>query len=284
MIADIEKTAGGFTATIQGQLTAFGTSCEVSNGRIAAAPLITSSAVPSTNYADQWWVPSEPGWGISVQKQSDLLFVDVLAYGSDGKAAWLTATATPQAGSTGHDIFAGDLYRTTGPPAWGSFDPNNVAAQRVGVLTFDATGSSQATMSYSVDGVTVERAMTRQTWSLENLTGNYSAVWTFGCGDPLWPWAFTNLKVEHGTDGAIAMTLTTWATWDEFAAGITGTYSQTGRLGELRGAIVDSRFWLPNGPITISEIERTATGFTGRLPPSTYSAPCGNEGRVAAYR
>jgi hypothetical protein len=281
-IADIERTAAGFTATLHGQLFSGGMSCEVSNGRIAAVPAASTVAASGTNYADQWWVSSEPGWGVSVQQQSDILFFDVLAYGTDGKAAWLTATATPQAAAAGHDLFSGDLYRTTGPLVSGSFDPTKVDAQRVGVMTFDATGPSQATLSYIVDGATNARGMTRQTWLRESLAGNYAAVWAFGCNDPMGDWGFTEVVVQHGADDSIAMTVTTWVSWFDVKVRIAGAYSQAGRLGEIRGSIVDENN-KPTGPITITEIEKTATGFTGRIPLGTY-APCGKEGRVAAYR
>jgi hypothetical protein len=217
-----------------------------------------------------------------VQQQSDTLFVDMLAYGTDGKAAWLTASATRQTAAAGRDVFAGDVYRTTGPLVSGSFDPTKVAAQRVGVMSFEATGSSQSTLAYTVDGVTSARGMTRQTWSRESLAGNYAAVWTFGCNDPMADWGFTGVVVQHGADGSIAMTVTTWASFFDIAARITGAYSQAGRLGEIRGSIVDVNNTATRA-ITITEIEKTVIGFTGRIPLGTY-APCGKEGRVAAYR
>src|SRR5439155_24085176 len=107
----------------------------------------------TTNFSDQWWNAGESGWGASALQQGDTIFFDIFVYGTDTKATWFTAAAVYQ-GTTaqGHLVFTGDLIATTGPYyGAGAFNPNAVARQKVGTLTFDADTVDTATLTYSVN-------------------------------------------------------------------------------------------------------------------------------------
>src|SRR6476619_4203554 len=71
---------------------------------LAAATLCVltapSRASLGTNFSDQWWNPSESGWGASVLQQYDTLFIDLFVYGPDGLPRWYTAAVyyQPQSG------------------------------------------------------------------------------------------------------------------------------------------------------------------------------------------
>src|SRR3989442_1160842 len=109
-------------------------------GFLATNRRVSGICVPSvgTNFSDQWWNPNESGWGASILQQSDVIFVDLFVYGSDGLPTWFTASASPQGGGApGHVVFAGDLYRTNGPWFAGPFNPNFVTYRKVGTLIFD---------------------------------------------------------------------------------------------------------------------------------------------------
>lgn len=250
---------------------------------IVALPVGVTFAAATINYSDQWWVPSESGWGAAFQQQSNMLFVDLLVYGSDGKPAWFTAAASLQSGGgAGHDVFAGDLYETTGPHFGGTFNPALVTSRMVGTLTFDATSPGDAILSYTFDGTPVVKSVTRQTWKYENLSGTYDAVWNFGCGgvgsSPS-EWGFTETVIHHNTDNSVEMAVSLWASWYEIEHHLRGTYWQSGHLGTI-----SSDFVAPEaGSITIVEIEATATGFTGRIPLAA-SSMCHKDGRIVAVR
>ena len=225
----------------------------------------SAQAATTSNFSDQWWVPSEAGWGVSVQQQASTLFVDLMVYASDGKPEWFAAAAYQQANApAGHTVFAGDLYATTGPSHGGAFNPALVKERTVGTLTFDASSVNKATLSYTVDGNPVVKNLSRQTWSYENLTGSYDAVWKYGCGGAPaipWEWGFTELSVDHRADNAVTMHLAIWAGWGEPEYDLRGTYVQSGHMGGVAADLV-----APDaGSVTISEIEKTATGFTARL-------------------
>ena len=227
----------------------------------------TAQAASTSDFSDQWWVPSESGWGASVQQQAGTLFIDLMVYASDGKPAWFVAAAYQQANvPAGHTVFAGDLYATTGPSPGGAFDPTLVDARKVGALTFDASNVNNATLSYTIDGTPVVKNVSRQTWSYENLGGEYDAVWFTRClGIPEYPspfdWTVTITTVRHNADNTVSINLSCPMCWTKFSHEFRGTYTQAGHLGQITADLV-----APDaGSITIVEIAKTTAGFTGRF-------------------
>ena len=66
----------------------------------------------------------------------------------------------------GHQLInvalGGTLYRTTGPAFGTSFDPNAVQASPVGTASLNFTDGNNGTLTYTVNGVTGTKAITRQ--------------------------------------------------------------------------------------------------------------------------
>jgi len=230
-----------------------------------AAPL-ASQAASTTNFSDQWWTPSESGWGASVLQQRDVLFIDLFVYGSDGRPTWFTVAAFLQpATGNGHVTFLGDLYINAGPWYGSTFNPAVVANRRVGTLTFDADSSDSATMTYSVDGVLVTKSVTRQLWAYEDFTGSYSGGVIYDlaqCANAASNGhveELGNVTVSQTTNTVFNMTTqsgTTSCTWG-------GTYSQLGHMGSVVGTYSCNNGVTAN--FTAFELERTVSGFTGRF-------------------
>jgi hypothetical protein len=66
---------------------------------------------------------------------------------------------------TAGNTFSGTVYRTNAAPRtfYGtSFDPAGVTRTAVGSMTLRFTGTTAATMTYTVDGVSGTKALTRQ--------------------------------------------------------------------------------------------------------------------------
>jgi hypothetical protein len=135
----------------------------------AALPTCTfgtpADAIKAVNYQDLWWnapAGSESGWGINLTHQADIIFGTWFTYGADGKAMWLSVTAPKTAART----YSGTLYRTTGP-AFSAvpFDPAKVTATAVGSATFSFTDGASGSFSYTVDGVTQTKAITREVFA-----------------------------------------------------------------------------------------------------------------------
>jgi len=220
-------------------------------------------AASTTDFSDQWWAPTESGWGASIHQQSDKLFIDLMVYGADGKPTWFSVAAPLQSSApAGHTVFVGDLYATTGPYYGSAFNPSSVVIRKVGTLTFDATAASNATVSYNVDGTSVVKNVTRQTWSHESLSGTYDTVWKTGCGYPsAFDWEVSMTVIRHNADNSVTVTVSCPYCFNNFQHVFRGNYTQSGHLGQINAGLVAP----DSGTITISEIAKTTIGFTARF-------------------
>ena len=51
----------------------------------------TLSRTLATNYSDLWWNPAEPGWGLTLSHQGDVMFALWYTYGESGRDQWISA-------------------------------------------------------------------------------------------------------------------------------------------------------------------------------------------------
>jgi pseudomonalisin len=131
-------------------------------GAIPTCAAATGSLAAATNYTDMWWASpaeSESGWGINLAHESNTIFATWFTYDLTGKAMWLVATAS----QSGPNVYSGDLLRTTGPPFNSvPFNGANVAHTTVGSATFTFSNGNSATFSYTVNGISQVKPITRQ--------------------------------------------------------------------------------------------------------------------------
>jgi hypothetical protein len=116
---------------------------------------------PVTSYGDLWWNASESGWGLSINQQYRTIFAVWYTYGEFGQPVWYVMPG----GSWSGDTYAGTLYRTTAAPLEFFRDPFNasrVASTAVGALSLRFSGANSATMSWTIDGISGSKAVTRQ--------------------------------------------------------------------------------------------------------------------------
>ena len=116
----------------------------------------------ANNFQDLWWAAPggiESGWGVNFTHQGDTIFATWFTYDTDGTPMWLSATAL----KTGFGIYSGSLFRTTGP-AFNAvpFIGSNVKYASVGTLQLSFTSTNNGTFTYSVNGVTQSKPITRQ--------------------------------------------------------------------------------------------------------------------------
>lgn len=142
-------------ANNQGEVAlATGLSLVVSDARaLKAAPYV------QLNYADHWWNPAESGWGLFVwHDKLDRVLAAWFTYGSDNKAEWYTI----QSGSwVNNKQYDGQLIKTTGP-SFAAFVPGStVQAQVVGSASLNFTDANNGTFTYTLNGVTQTKAITR---------------------------------------------------------------------------------------------------------------------------
>jgi len=156
-------------------------------------PTCTFGAQPNlalaTNYTDLWWAApagSEAGWGVNLTHQGDIIFATWFTFDHDRTPRWMVVQAT----KTGPGVYAGtQVYRLTGPafnavpfPPIGSVGgPTGVI---VGTASFAFSDGNNAMFSYTVDGVTQNKAITREVFvapgtvctGLTNAEGLWSGI------------------------------------------------------------------------------------------------------------
>lgn len=132
------------------------------------APTCSADTAPAgpPNYQDLWWkspAGSESGWGINITHQGTTLFVTWFTYGADGKGLWLVGSNVTR---TGPETFSGPLQKVSGP-AWNAipWNPNTVSRLTVGSVTLQFSDRTSGTMTYTVDGITQAKPITRQVYS-----------------------------------------------------------------------------------------------------------------------
>jgi len=156
-----------------------GTFAYMVNGISQSKPItrqIYSSPVPectvggaagsTPNYQALWWgapANSESGWGLNITHQGDILFATWFTYDLTGRGMWVVMS---NGAKTGPGTYAGALHRTTGP----AFNANpwlgtGVVATAVGSGSFAFTDANNGTFSYTVDGISQVKAITRQVYS-----------------------------------------------------------------------------------------------------------------------
>ena len=118
----------------------------------------------STDYTDLWWNSGESGWGVALTQDHAMIFAAWFTYDEKGGPAWYVASSCPLANTpiTG-DTCTGDLYRVTGGSslaiAWTGADR---IVTKVGTVLIAFSGPNNAQMSYTINGDSAVRAITRQ--------------------------------------------------------------------------------------------------------------------------
>jgi hypothetical protein len=117
----------------------------------------------ATNFQDVWWKApsgSESGWGVNFTHQGDTIFASWFTYGPDGKATWFVVALNKTAPNT----YSGSLVRPDVGPPFNAvpFDPAMVSGTVVGTATVVFTDGNNGTFTYTVDGTTQSKPVTRQ--------------------------------------------------------------------------------------------------------------------------
>ena len=147
------------------------------------------STCPPLPYSTSlWWNPSESGWGLNLNQQGTLLFATLFTYDSTRAPMWLVmpSGAMQSDGVT----FSGPLYRTTGPAFNANpFTPIGAAnITQVGTMTFSLDAADAASLTYTMNGVTVEKNIQRQVYGTRSAvclptaesrssSANYQDLW-----------------------------------------------------------------------------------------------------------
>ena len=230
----------------------------------AALPAVASASSFSVDVSDLWWNPSESGWGLNLIQEADIAFGTLFVYGADGRAHWYVAPDLQgfHGSSLDTGLFQGALYETTGPAFGPAFDPSLVTVRQVGTMNFALQNPGQATLSYSVDGVAIQKNVTRQTWRTNDINGNYVATRSYRGYHCAPDTAVTqNLGTAAVSQSGSSLSITT--TGGNPSCTFNGDYSQSGRMGLSSGSFICSDG--TSGSYRMQEIEVGQHALSARL-------------------
>jgi hypothetical protein len=156
---------GTFTYTVNGI-----TQSKAITRQVFASPVPTCTAggTPGAapNYQDLWWrspADSESGWGVNLTHQGDTLFATWFTYDAARKGLWLVMSNGVR---TGAGTYTGTLFRTAGPAFNATpWNPALVSLSTVGSATFAFSDANNGTFTYTVDGFTQAKPITRQVYA-----------------------------------------------------------------------------------------------------------------------
>jgi len=218
------------------------------------------ASTSTSEITDMWWNPAESGWGVNIILQNSVVFATFFVYDTNRNPVWYTAPLYYQ----GTLVWSGGLYATSGPWFGGPFPPGVATIRQAGTATFSALALNQATLTYSVDGVIVTKTVQRQTWANENYSGTYAGGYSIrltGCApsslNGIQELAGLIVVNQVGTTASIAVSV------PGSSCGFNGTYTQTGKLGEVQGSYscTDGT----HGTFDAGEMTPTISGFTARV-------------------
>jgi hypothetical protein len=132
----------------------------------AGATGVVQAPAADFNVQGLWWrspAGSESGWGMNLVHQGTILFVTWFTYGLDGNQIWLVMS---DARRTAPNTYAGAVYRTTGPAFNAEpFNPAQIVVTQVGTATLSFTDGDNGSFSYTVNGISQVKPITRQVFA-----------------------------------------------------------------------------------------------------------------------
>ncbi|HEX4523973.1 MAG TPA: hypothetical protein VH704_10670 [Casimicrobiaceae bacterium] len=244
------------------------------------------------NYQGLWFNPAESGWGINFAHDGDTIFASWFTYDMTGKGTWLVMTAT----KTGPNTYTGTLVQGTGPafdavpfPPLGS--PGGATVSGLGgPATLMFTDANNALFTYTVNGITQTKAITRQVLAAAPLpvctfggqpnlalATNYTALWWAA---PPGSEAGWGVNLTHQGD----LIFVTWFTFahDHTPMWLVGTASKTSpgvytitQLGRLTGPPFSATpfppLGTPGGPVVAVAGSATLTFTDGNTATFNYT-------------
>lgn len=236
-----------------------------------------------TDASDLWWNAAEPGWGVNVIQQNEVMFITFFVYSASRNPVWYSASEVQYQGNVnGVLTYQGALYETHGPSFRDFYDAPSVTYRQVGSVIFRLNPDGTAALVYTVDGFTVQKALTRFTWRANDIAGSYFGAQTgtySSCPSP----TANGYREENGLSIVVTQTasdLSIQATGSAATCIYTGRYSQQGRLGNMSGAFTCTNG--VTGSFDAFEIEANPQAFSAKL--ASHGNACSFFGRIGGVR
>ena len=180
------------------------------------AQIFTVDTSISSPLTGLWWNANESGWGATITQQSTVMFVTMFVYDITGNPVWYTISCNVVGASC-----SGDMVKFNGGAAasapWSSSGLN---AAKVGDMALNFTGNDNGAMTYTLNGSSVTRQITRQMFGppapvVAGLAGQWQGAIVetrSNCAQPQnnggrATYGQYDIAMSNGTTGAIAITL-----------------------------------------------------------------------------
>ncbi|MDP4027494.1 MAG: DUF4214 domain-containing protein [Gallionella sp.] len=271
------STAGSGTLTFSDSNT--GTFNYTLNGVSGSKSIVrqvfaTGSSQPAIDYSAPWGNSNESGWWVSLTQQNEMIFALLYTYDTSGNPVWYVASSCPIFGNG----CSGDLYQVTGGTAPTSIWNPNLAVTSVGTVSFFFSDNSAGAMSYTINGVTGSKAISR-------IFGSATSVSSV---TPVCTLSASPASVSAGGSSTLTASCTPAATSYSWSGGIcsstsatcavtptvTNTYTVTGNNAAGAGNGVSAAVTVV--PLPVLNIAKSGTG-TGTVTSNPSGITCGSD-------
>jgi cysteine-rich repeat protein len=125
---------------------------------------VFSTLSPGAAMTALWWNAAESGWGATLTQQTNVVFVTIFTYDTNGFPTWYVASNCKVSGIT----CTGELYEVVGGTALTDpWDGSNKVVTKVGEVTATFDDDDNGTLAYTIDGVAGSKIITRQIWATD---------------------------------------------------------------------------------------------------------------------
>lgn len=149
-------------------------------GPASAARNITIAGQGAANVQDIWWGGKpENGWGLNIAQSGNLLVAGWYIFGADGKPAYIIM----QGGSwnAGLTTFTGPVIRPVSGAPYYAYDPTLfVPGPTAGSLSVTFSGASEGVMTYTLNGITGFKPISRLKFAEGAISNTYAGIWWGG--------------------------------------------------------------------------------------------------------
>ncbi len=241
------------------------------------AALWFSAPCRATSAQDSWYTPNESGWGLQVVQEGNAIGFALFVYDQNQNPTWYLGSGTGNVSSG----WSGQMFSYRGPYFVGTFNQGAVASTPVGSFTFRLDSVQNATLTYTINNVSVTKQVQRLAAAGANIEGSYLGALVYRNYDCTAP--VTNPAGVESANIVVTQTASSVLVRSTTATGTcaySGTYAQQGRYGRIAGNLSCSGG--VTGTFVLFEVDSNTQGFTGRYT-ATVNAPgvtCSQQGRI----
>ncbi len=207
---------------------------------LASAVVLSVAPTPvqAATYQDLWSTPNEPGWGVNIAQQGNILFATWFVYGPDNRPVWYVMSAGQKA--LNGEVFTGIIYELRGTYLGVPWQGAQLLAPDAGQATFTFTDKKSLTLRYTINGVTVQKNIFRQTFAAQPVNGVYyggeTGTLSVGCnpGGNYFALQRYNVSVNFPANTTVGPLTMQSTDVQGVVCNYTGTAEQFGSLIEVR--------------------------------------------------